>query len=612
MPLILASSGADWPTVLRALLAALTAFAASFALTPLVRLAAVRAGLISRPVEDRWGRRVVARLGGSAMFGSFVAATLIWLPLQQPIIGMLLALGLVFALGLADDLHRMPPYTKLAFQLLIGCVAVLFGVHIELGFWRWLSIPLSVLWFVLVMNAFNLLDNMDGLAAGVGAIAAAVCAAQNLLLGHWMLVTLDVIFCGSCLGFLAFNFPPAKIYMGDSGSHFIGLGLAMLAPLGHDRSSTHLLSILAVPVFVLAVPIFDTCFVAIQRLAHRRNPFVGGTDHVSHRLAVLGLTERQTVLALYGISAILGLLGIVSADLHVLPALAIWGTVLTALVLLGCYLAQVNVYRLQETPAGAAMPEPSDVPVTLIDTMLLHKRRLLEILVDFCVISSAYVFAHLLRFEGSLSVHLQELVIQSLPLILVMKLGCFVGCGLYRRMWRYPDLSDILAIFKAVTLGSMLSALTLLYAWRFNGYSRSVLVIDWMLSFLAVAGTRVAERLLDEWIGSATEPQGSVLIVGAGETGERVLRSLRFGGRCARRVVGFIDDDPRKVGNQVHGFRILGTRAQLPDLLDRHGVREVLVAIGDPPGELLHHIRHCCESRGTVWRVVTAAVTDGV
>jgi UDP-GlcNAc:undecaprenyl-phosphate GlcNAc-1-phosphate transferase len=553
---------------------------------------------------------VVARLGGVAMFLGFLGATLSWVPLTALVVAILVGSTLVFALGMVDDLHRMPPYTKLVFQLLIVCVAVLLGVRIELLHLPWLSIPFSVLWFVLVMNAFNLLDNMDGLAAGVGAMAAGFCAFHAALAQQWVLVSLDLILCGVCLGFLRFNFPPAKIFMGDSGSHLLGFGLAALAPLQSWSHSTHLLSILAVPALVLAVPIFDMCFVTIQRLAHRRHPFAGGTDHVSHRLAILGLSARQTVLALYGVSACLGAVSLLSATMKPLSALAVWCVVLTGLLLVGRYLAQVKVYRLEPQPSGISAAVTR--PITLIETMLLHKRRVVEILVDFCIVSSAYVFAYLLRFEGVLSAHLQRLIIQSLPVILLIKLACFAGCGLYRRVWRYTDLSDVLAVFKAVTLGSVLSSLALLYVWRFEGYSRAVVVIDWMLSFLAVGGSRVVERLLDEWIGTAVEQGVPVLIIGAGETGERVLRYLKYEAKGARRVIGFLDDDVRKLGNQLHGVRVLGTRASLSTMLEEYRFREVLIAINDPPGDLLQHIQQCCEPCGVSWKVVTAGVSDAV
>ncbi len=590
-------------------LAGLSALLITLLLTPVVRLIAVRCGWIVKPVPSRWGRRVIARLGGVAMYVGFVATAIVWIPWGPSLWTLLGGVTLAVVVGLIDDFSRIPPYAKLMAQLLIGCGVVLSGIRLVPLPWAWLSAPLSILWFVFVMNAFNLLDNMDGLAAGVGAVAAGFCVLHAALTGQWMVATLAGIVSGVSLGFLRYNFPPAKIFMGDSGSHLLGLSLATVVLMESQPGSTQLLSILAVPTLVLAVPIFDTCFVTIQRLLHRLHPFSGGVDHVSHRLAILGLSPRRTVMALYGASAALGGLSVLSAQLNALPAAALWLLTLIALLVCGRYLARVNVYRLQSPRAAAVGVE--NPPVTLIDTMVLHKRRLVEILVDFGIISSVYVVAHLLRFEGTLSPHIQSLVVRALPAILVTKLVCFAGCGLYRRVWRYPDLSDLVAIFKAVSLGSVLSSIILLYLWRFEGYSRAVLIIDWMLCFLAIGGSRVAERLLDEWISAASDQERlPVLIIGAGETGEQVLRSLQIQGKGVRRAVGFLDDDWRKQGNQLHRVRVLGTRAKLEAALAEYGVREVLIAINDPPGDLLQHVRRCCEPRGVGWKVVTTGVMD--
>ena len=589
----------------------LTACCLSLLFTPVVRSLAVRQGWIAKPREDRWGRRVVARLGGAAMFASFLLAVLLWVDLRSGVFGLLAGLAMVFLLGLRDDLSRMSPYTKLIAQLVIGCVAVFSGIRFTFIQWMWLSVPLSILWFVLVMNAFNLLDNMDGLAAGVGVIAAAFYVVHAALAGQWTIAIIAAILSGSSVGFLYYNFPPAKIFMGDSGSHLLGFGLAALPLIGNWRHSTQLLSVLIVPVFVLAVPIFDTCFVTIQRLLHRQHPFVGGTDHLSHRLAILGLSTRQAVLALYGVSGGLGLLSLASINLNLLPTATLWLVATTALVLFGRYLAKVNVYRL--SPSLDAPPSVAEErSMTFITTMLLHKRRLVEILVDFCLVSSAYVFAYLLRFEGLLTGEFQSLIVQSLPLLLVIKLTCFAAFGLYRGVWRYMGLSDLMTLVKAVATGSLLSALALLYLWRFEGYSRALLLIDGMLCLLAVGGSRVLERLLDDWIRGVSVRGVPTLLVGAGDTGARVLRSIKYEIHGARRVVGFLDDDPEKRGSRIDGTPVLGGRGSLARTLDEHRVREVLIAINDPPGHLLEHIQACCQPRGVAWKVVTAGLREAL
>lgn len=589
------------------LLAGAAAFCVTLLLTPIVRAFAVRSGRVSRPVADRWGRRAVARLGGVALFAGIVASASAALPPGGMMTGLLAALSLAFLLGLVDDLRQLAPYTKLIGQLLIGCLVVAAGIRIELVRWAWLSIPLTVFWLVFVMNAFNLLDNMDGLAAGTGAIAAMFCAWHSAFAGQWVLAGFSAIVCGACLGFLCWNFPPAKIYMGDSGSHVLGLSLAALALWGSWRHSSQLAGILAVPTLVLAVPIFDTCFVTLQRLANRQHPFVGGRDHVSHRLAVLGLSTRQTVVALYAASASLGALSLLTLALRPLAVLVVSAFVLAGVLLLGGYLARVRVYRLEPKAPSVTAGRP----VTIVSTMLLHKRRLLEILIDFVLVSAGLVGAHLLRFEGVLDPSLQRQLIQALPVVLVVKLMCFFSFGLYRGLWRYVSMSDLFAVFKAVTAGSVLSALALLLLWRFEGYSRAAFIIDWMGTFFLIGGSRVVHRLIDEWVSSSGDAMPA-LVIGAGDMGERVLRSLRFEARPGVRVIGFLDDDALKQGARLHGVPVLGARAALPTLLERHVVRVVLIAITDPPGELLQFVQDCCEPRGVPWKVVTAGVTDAV
>jgi FlaA1/EpsC-like NDP-sugar epimerase len=323
---------------------------------------------------------------------------------------------------------------------------------------------------------------------------------------------------------------------------------------------------------------------------------------------VLGLSERQTVVALYGVSLSLGLLSVLSSTIRPLTSVVIWLAVFAVLVLFGLYLGRVNVYRLERPPTTPSLSGLAK-STTIIETMMLHKRRLVEVLVDFTLVSVAYVFAHMLRYEGTIDLDIQRLIIQSLPVVLVIKVGCFAGFGLYRGVWRYLGLADLVAMFKAVTLGSVLSTCALLYLWRFYGFSRSVFIIDWMLTLLAVGGSRVVERLLDDWIRQSSAQGVPILIIGAGDTGARVLRSLPYTGRTAPRVLGFLDDDLRKIGDRIHGVPVLGTRFELASLVEKYHIREVLIAISDPPADLLRDVQQCCASFGITWRIVTAGVT---
>ena len=571
---------------------------ASVLLTPLVRKFAVMANCVARPSQDRWGHRAIARLGGIPIALGFLAATA-FSARQEPRLWYLLSGGvLMLTVGLADDFRRLHPYSKLITQIIASCLVATGNIQIATTF-PWLTIPLTIGWLVLVMNAFNLMDNMDGLAGGIGVIAAVFCTWRALQEGQGLTAILSVSLAGATVGFLIYNLPPAKIYMGDTGSQVLGLGLGAISLMGTWHQPTHLLGIVALPTLLLAVPIFDTCFVAVQRMLHGRHPFQGGTDHLSHRLGILGLTTRQVVFTLYGISACLGVLSVLLAREGPIVIIGVWLLAAGIFLLGGAYLSRVRVY------SGPVLPVPGP-RFTLIETMLLHKRRIVEVLVDFVLICASYVIAHSLRFEANITPDLENLILQSLPWIIVVKMLCFFLCGLYRGVWRYASVTDLVNIFRAVTLGSVFSALTLLYLWRFQGYSRAVFIIDGLLLFVMVGGARITERLLNEWVSASLQDAIPVLIIGAGDSGELLLRQLKQGLKMRRRVIGFVDDDFTKQGSRIHGVPILGSRRDLGRIVKEFGICEVLIAIRQPPPDLLQQIQGYCEENGIAWRVVTA------
>lgn len=584
------------------LLALIAAYVITALLTPVVRRWAVQSGCVSRPQQDRWGRRVVPRLGGLPIGLAFIGA-IAWASLQNPQMwGLLAACLLTLLVGMVDDFRCVPPNVKLTFQVIAGCLVVSSGVQVDFGS-SWLAIPLTIGWLVLVMNAFNLMDNMDGLSAGIGVIAAGFCTWHALGADNQADVAIaSASLLGGTLGFLQYNLPPAKIFMGDTGSQILGLGLGALSLLQTWHQPARLLGLLALPTLLLAVPIFDTLFVTVQRIAHGRHPFQGGTDHLSHRLGLLGLTPRQVVFTLYALSGAFGMLSLFLVNQSPLAILGTWLLAIGVLLMLGATLARVRVY--------AGPVPPLEIKVTWIETTLMHKRRIMEVAVDFVLICACYVLAHALRFEGSLTPDMEVLVLQSLPWVIGVKMISFFACGLYRGIWRYITLSDLVNIFKAVILGSVLSALVVLYLWRFGGYSRAAFVIDGMLLLMAVSGSRLVEPLLNEWLSHSEGRTQQVLIVGAGDTGELVLRQLKMEKGGNRRVMGFLDDDPLKMGDRIHGVRILGSRRDLGRIVKEMGISEVYIAIAHPPEDLVAQIRGYCEESGLRWRTVRSPLLN--
>jgi UDP-GlcNAc:undecaprenyl-phosphate GlcNAc-1-phosphate transferase len=281
----------------------LIASAASLLLTPLLRGLALRAGCVDLPAARKVHREPVALLGGVAICLAFGVAVVVSRAAQGPLLGVLLGAAVLMVVGLVDDLQAISPRVKLVGQAIASAVAVAFGVQTGFLGSNYLDIPLTVFWIVGITNAFNLLDNMDGLAAGVAVISAStfgILASRYVDLGQDQALTAvaAAALAGACLGFLRYNMVRASIFMGDAGSMVVGFVLACLAALGSWRSPTVPTSLL-IPVLVLAYPIFDTTFVTILRLREGRPVFRGGKDHTSHRLVSLGLGRTEAVLLIY-------------------------------------------------------------------------------------------------------------------------------------------------------------------------------------------------------------------------------------------------------------------------------------------------------------------------
>jgi UDP-GlcNAc:undecaprenyl-phosphate GlcNAc-1-phosphate transferase len=242
--------------------------------------------------------------------------------------GAVLAGGLWLAVvGYVDDRHGMNPRIKMASQVVAGVVLILAGIQVQLFEIAALDIALTIFWIVGITNALNLMDNMDGLAAGITAIAAgtffALAASQELIL----VSSLSAALCGATLGFLRYNFSPATTFMGDTGSLVIGFVVAVLG-IKLDFPSQSTVVTWAIPILVLAIPIFDTTLVTFTRLRERRSPFQGGQDHTSHRIAALGVGQRSTVLILYSVAILMGILAFIISVISTDIALGMIGVLL--------------------------------------------------------------------------------------------------------------------------------------------------------------------------------------------------------------------------------------------------------------------------------------------
>src|SRR5580765_637974 len=321
-------------------------FALGLVITYLVRSFAIKYEFVAKPKSDRWHKRQTAMLGGVAIFAATAIAYLLFVPLTNASLVVMGGSAFLFLVGLVDDIYSVRPYQKLIGQLIGAGFIVLSGLKLPLTGYEIVDIWLTVFWVIGITNAINLLDNMDGLAAGVSAIAAfslALNFASNGLTNELLLISALI---GALAGFLVFNFNPASIFMGDCGSMFIGFLLAGSVLLNQSGGrSRGIVAIVAVPVLILFVPIFDTTFVTLLRKLWGRKASQGGRDHTSHRLVALGLSERSAVLMLYGFAAIAGSLSLLVGQIGVIKSFALIGVFTIVLVIVGVYLSKVKVYE---------------------------------------------------------------------------------------------------------------------------------------------------------------------------------------------------------------------------------------------------------------------------
>ncbi len=584
------------------LLPFLSAFLLALIVTPIVRWASIRRGWVAQPRLDRWHQRPTAPFGGIAIFLSVMGSFLYFVPIEndKSLLGILVGGSFMFVVGLIDDIRKAPPHAKLMAQLVGACTAVYSGIYFEI-IPKPISIPLSIFWIVGITNAFNLIDNMDGLSAGITVISAGMLFTYSVLSGEVFIALVCLALAGGAFGFLVYNFNPARIFMGDSGSMFIGYLISILAIIGTANHVSNLAATLIVPTMVLGVPIFDTAFVALLRRLRGQDISRGGRDHTSHRLVTLGLSERKAVLLIYAVSTIFGLGTFFYARVDI-PLLIILAVLIAILIIvIGKFLSEVKLDAAGEAPdsqnvgGGASDARPRPV---LINALVVYKRQFLEVLLDFCLICISYYVAFLLRFEGIAPDWYIDLFFESLPILIAIKLGCFFYFGLYRNVWRYVSVEDLAAIAKAVTLGSLVSIIFFIYLSRFQGYSRAVFIIDWGLLLLLVAGIRLLFRGLREYFSRSWPARKRVLIMGAGDAGEMLLRELRNNPKLDYQPVGFLDDDPEKHGLEIGSVPILGARQVMVREIRRRRIDEVLIAIPSAGPDLLDDVlRYCREAK---------------
>ena len=292
--------------------------------TPLVRYVAMQLGILDQPSARKVHHAPVPLMGGAAIYIAFIAALAIWgeRSYVNEVVGIFVGATLVSLVGALDDSRGVGSYLKLAIQIAAAAILILSGVQVRL-FNGFMDIVLTLLWVVGITNAFNLLDNMDGLSAGVATVASAFFTLLAAMSGQYLVGTLAAALGGACVGFLVYNWNPARVFMGDTGSLFLGFLLAAVGiKLRFPANSASITWM--IPVLILALPIFDTSLVFISRLRRGKNPLTtAGKDHLSHRLARLSGSQREAVLLCYLVTGATGLSSIFLTQANLQEALVL-------------------------------------------------------------------------------------------------------------------------------------------------------------------------------------------------------------------------------------------------------------------------------------------------
>jgi UDP-GlcNAc:undecaprenyl-phosphate/decaprenyl-phosphate GlcNAc-1-phosphate transferase len=566
---------------------------------PLWRWIAPRWGFMDRPGERKIHRNPIPVGGGIAVFlGFHVACAVVFLLPWKPFSGQVsiewwfrfipLSIGVV-GLGLLDDRLDLRPWLKLAGQVLLAVAAYALGIRLQnilgMALPGWVDAVATVLWFVALMNAFNLIDGVDGLATGIALIAAMGIGLSLIFRGAPGDVLLFMGFAGACLGFLRYNFYPASVFLGDTGSLFLGFTLAALSISTHSKAS--FMAGMGVPLLAVGVPLFDTLLAIWRRsMRHVLNREINGQnrlaleqadrDHLHHRLLRKGLGQDRVAWTLYMATAVLVLVGILASVFHD-RALGI----LVLAFLLAAYTVVRHLMGIELRESGNVVLQGLSRPVRRNQTLLFYLTG--DVLILNVVLLLFLKLWILTGFSGVLP--LKTSWLQQAPVDVVLPFICLVLFRSYSRVWYLARVSEYAATGLAVVLGYGLACG--LHLLTSHSIQQSVF---WIYYYLLMAGiaaplimlTRAAVRIVQDlmqWRPRSGDPSSvsRSLIYGAGFRTVLFLRQLSFTSaeRVPAQIVGLVSDDSAIKGHYVHGIRVIGSGADLPILIPQHRIQKL-------------------------------------
>ena len=620
------------PIFLSVFIAFSAACAFALLLTPLVMRLARRLGAVDQPNIRKAHGSAMPRMGGVAVLASFAlslvvlrfvnpeleAAILIW-DWEGSVLGV--ALMLMLALGVWDDIKSLGPGRKFIAEIAIASLVYAAGFkisiisfpnpagHLQLNVFQYL---VTVLWITGVTNAVNLIDGLDGLASGVAMIACLTIAPIAYLNSDFSTAVLAVLLAGAVLGFLRYNFNPARVFLGDSGSLVLGFALAVLSIKSSTKVSTAFA--ILVPMLALGLPIMETLLSMVRRFLKTVYPgeaaskpligklkmmFLPDKEHIHHRLLALGLPHRKVVLVLYAASCMLG---------GGAFALSVVHSVTSSLILLVVGIAAVfGIRHLRYTEMAVLK---NGILLPLYDKAFIN-RETFQGFLDVLFIGVSFLTAHLIIESRSLDhIFTRDSVIMA-TVVCVIQFVVFLLSGHYKGSIRYVAVREMVRTVKTVALAVVVTGIVFAVIGTPSlRVTVGTMVLDFYLLLSCVLGSRISFTVLKDLSHPGSEEGTRVLLYGAGMNGRLILDKIRNGKLTGLVPIGFLDDDPYLEGKRINGFTVFGGHWKLRGLLNRMKIDELLLVTDHIKPEILRRVKDVARSRGTRVRKLNVTLEE--
>ncbi|GAB4476898.1 MAG: hypothetical protein Kow0088_15170 [Anaerolineales bacterium] len=571
--------------------------------------------VVDQPRSDRWHRFPTPRYGGIGIFiATLVAFTFSYsfrvYHWENFPFTLLFGMVAIFIFGLIDDLKSLTPVSKLILQVIAASIAVFFG-HTTNFFSprigdtflaQVMNSGISLLWLVAITNAMNLIDNMDGLAGGIALI---ICLVMSYIFwdsGDLVMLLFASGLAGAILGFLILNFPPAKIFMGDSGSQFLGYTLALLA-IARQPQASNVFAIIGVPALLFTLPLADTLFVTITRWLRGKSPFTGGKDHTSHRLIAFGLSERQALLVLYTIALIGGIVAIVIESLNYTLSLFLLPIIIVSLLIFTTYLADVRITESEEKKRQGKLQK--------IIIKVFLGRSFLEVCIDGILISSSFFVAVSLGVPITQAEKL-ELFTQAVPLAIISGYLAFYLIQIYRDMWRHLRAENVYRYLQAAVWAAIaLWVLSIVFA-PLKLLTPAAAIIFGVTLFAGLILTRYSFRALDSIANQSHKEEGErVILYAALENLEFLIPFIEAENQGRINLLGLVTDQEAQVGKRVFDLKVLGRVDQILEVMRKHQAQGLLVEESKVRNQNIKEILSELVSKQNNWvRIITLDMVD--